>query len=155
MMKDMKTSHGLTLVELVLVMAALSILASAILPLSQMTVKRTKEIELRRTLREIRTAIDEYKKAVDEGKIARDVGDSGYPETLEVLTEGVDLEGPIREKRKFLRRIPRDPMVEDGEWGLRSYSDDPESTAWGGEDVYDVYSRSEKTALDGTKYCEW
>ena len=151
----MKNVRGLTLVELVIAMAVLSILASAILPLAQMTVKRTKEVELRRALREIRTAIDEYKKAVDEGKIAKEEGDSGYPETLEVLTEGVDLEGPIREKRKFLRRIPRDPMVEDGEWGLRSYSDDPESTAWGSEDVYDVYSRSEATALEGTKYGEW
>ncbi len=151
----MKNARGLTLIELVIAMAVLSILASAILPLGQMTVKRTKEVELRRSLREIRTAIDEYKKAVDEGKIAKDVGDSGYPKALEVLTEGVDLEGPIPKKRKFLRRIPRDPMVEDGEWGLRSYSDDPESTAWGSEDVYDIYSRSEKTALDGTKYSEW
>lgn len=151
----MKNARGFTLIELLIVMAVLSVLASAILPLSQMAVKRTKEIELRRALREIRTAIDEYKKAVDEGKIAKDVGDSGYPKTLEVLTEGVDLEGPIPEKRKFLRRIPRNPMVEDGKWGLRSYADGPESKVWGGKDVYDIYCRSEETAIDGTKYSEW
>lgn len=151
----MKNAPGLTLIELLVVMTVLSVLALAIMPLSQMAVKRTKEVELRRSLREIRTAIDEYKKAVDEGKIAKEAGDSGYPETLEVLTEGVDLGGPIAMKRKFLRRIPRDPMVKDGEWGLRSYADDPESTVWGGEDVYDIYSRSEETALDGTKYSVW
>lgn len=150
-----KNAYGFTIVELMVVMTVISVLASAILPLSQMAVKRTKEIELRRALREIRTAIDEYKKAVDEGKIAKDVGDSGYPETLEVLVEGVDLGGQIEEKRKFLRRIPRDPLVEDGEWGLRSYSDDPEAMVWNGEDVYDVYSGSEGTAIDGTKYSEW
>ena len=151
----MKNTHGFTLIELLIVMAVLSVLASAILPLSQMAVKRTKEIELRRALREIRTAIDEYKEAVDEGEIDEVEGDSGYPKILEVLTEGVDLGEGIREKMKFLRRIPPDPMVEDGKWGLRSYSDDPESTSWGGKDVYDVYSRSEETALDGTKYYEW
>lgn len=151
----MKNTHGFTLIELLIVMAVLSVLASAILPLSQMAVKRTKEIELRRALREIRTAIDKYKEAVDEGEIDEVEGDSGYPKTLEVLTEGVNLGEAIQEKMKFLRRIPPDPMVEDGKWRLRSYSDDPESTSWGGKDVYDVYSRSEETALDGTKYREW
>ena len=136
-------------------MAIISILATIILPLSRISIKRAKELELRENLRIIRNAIDEYKKYVDEGKIAKDAGDSGYPKSLEVLVEGVDLKEAVLKKKKFLRRIPRDPMTEDGEWGLRSYFDEPDSEIWGGEDVYDVYSKSKGVALDGTKYNTW
>jgi len=136
-------------------MVILSILAMGILPLSQVTQKRIKELELKRNLRIIRKALDEYKKLADEGKIEKEAFSSGYPKSLEVLVEGVDLKGPVPFKKKFLRRIPRDPMTEDGQWGLRSYFDDPDSESWGGQDVYDVYSKSDKQALDGTYYKDW
>jgi general secretion pathway protein G len=148
-------TSGLTLVELTVTMAILSILAVGVLPLSQMTYKRTKEVELRQNLRVIRKAIDEYKRMVDEGRIPKDGFSTGYPKDLNVLVEGVDLQGAAAQKEKFLRRIPKDPMTEDGEWGLRSYADEPESDAWGGQDVYDVYSKSDKQALDGTSYRDW
>ena len=148
-------NKGITLIELIVSMAIISILATIILPLSRISIKRAKELELRENLRIIRNAIDEYKKYVDEGKIAKDAGDSGYPKSLEVLVEGVDLKEAVLKKKKFLRRIPRDPMTEDGEWGLRSYFDEPDSEIWGGEDVYDVYSKSKDVALDGTRYNTW
>ena len=97
----------------------------------------------------------DFKKAVDDGKISKDAQASGYPETLEVLVEGVLLKGPVPRKIKFLRRIPKDPMTPDGTWSLRSYSDDHDSDIWGGQDVYDVYSKSEKQAIDGTFYRNW
>ena len=134
---------GVTLIELVVAMGILSILVSGIPPLSVMTHKRTKELELRQNLRVIRTAIDDY------------MNGTGYPPTLEALVEGVDSNDPTPIKLKFLRRIPRDPMTEDGEWGLRSYADSPESSIWGGQDVYDVYSQSDEQALDGSYYREW
>lgn len=147
---------GLTLIELLVSMTILSILAAGILPLSQMTYKRTRELELRQNLRVIRKAIDQYKQLVDEKKIEVEASSSGYPETLEILVRGVEVEsGPIPVKMKFLRRIPGDPMVEDGEWGLRSYSDDYQSEIWGGQDVYDVYSKSDRQALDGSNYKDW
>jgi len=136
-------------------MVIMGILASAILPLSRITYKRSKEIELRQDLRIIREAIDEYKRLVDENKISKQALASGYPESLELLVTGVQLQGPVPVKQKFLRRIPKDPMTEDGEWGLRSYSDEPDSDIWGGQDVYDVYSKSEETALDGSLYRDW
>jgi general secretion pathway protein G len=150
-----RSSQGVTLVELMVTMVILSILAACILPLSQVTRKRSKELELKQGLRSIRTALDEYKRYVDEGRIAKQATEHGYPRDLEVLIKGVDLAGPKPLKKKFLRRIPRDPMTEDGEWGLRSYSDDPESTIWGGQDVYDIYSKSDGVALDGTAYNQW
>ncbi len=146
---------GLTFIELMVTMVILSILAMGILPLSQVTQKRIKEIELKRNLRLIRKALDEYKRLADEGKIETEPFSSGYPKNLEVLVEGVDLKGPVPFRKKFLRRIPRDPMTEDGQWGLRSYFDDPDSDIWGGQDVYDVYSKSDKQALDGTYYKDW
>jgi general secretion pathway protein G len=136
-------------------MVIMTILATAVLPLSRITYKRSKEIELRQNLRVIREAIDDYKRLVDEQKIPKQAVSSGYPESLEVLVKGVELQGPVPVKQKFLRRIPRDPMTEDGEWGLRSYSDEPDSDLWGGQDVYDVYSKSNDTALDGSLYREW
>ncbi|WP_432821061.1 type II secretion system protein [Trichloromonas sp.] len=154
--------RGLTLVELLIAMAILSILAAAVLPVAEVTVRRSKEIELRRNLREIRTAIDAYKadydKAVEENTLpgGATLGDSGYPEDLETLVKGKDWGGASKEKRKYLRRIPQDPFDEyDEGWGLRSYADDADSTVWGGDDIYDVYSQSTATALDGTLYNTW
>lgn len=159
-----QSSKGLTLIELIVTMTILAILASAILPLAGMTAKRTREIELRRNLRSIRLAIDDYKRtyedAVKKNKLIASANKSGCPETLAQLVEGAsfgDVEGT---KKRFLRRIPTDPFNppkpgEEPQWGLRSYTDEPDSTNWGGEDVYDVYSLSEETALDGTKYSDW
>jgi general secretion pathway protein G len=144
-----------TLIELVAAMAVLSILAAGILPLSQMAYRRSKEMELRQSLRTIRGAIDKYKELVDEGKLPNVAGESGYPKTLALLVEGVMLPGPVPTRVKLLRRVPPDPMTEDGQWGLRSYADEHDSTVWGGQDVYDVYSQSERLALDGTPYRNW
>jgi general secretion pathway protein G len=157
-------NRGLTLVELVMTLAILVILTSLVLPTAQMTVKRVKEIELRRNLRIMRTAIDEFKKnydkAIVEKKIIASMNKSGCPETLQQLIDGYDFGGLVNYKKKFLRRIPTDPFNppkpgEEPKWGLRSYADRPDSTTWGGEDVYDVYSLSEETAIDGTKYKDW
>jgi general secretion pathway protein G len=163
--KSMSTnSKGLSIIELIVTVAILSILAALVMPLTQMTAKRIKEVELRRNLRIIRTALDDYKKtydqAVDEKKILASVDKSGYPETLQVLVDGYDFGGLVNYKKKFLRNIPADPFNppkagEEPKWRLRSYKDDPESTLWGGEDVYDVHSLSTETAIDGTKYEEW
>lgn len=152
--------RGLTLVELVIAMALLAILAAAVLPLAEVTVRRTKELELRRNLRIIRTAIDDYKadfdRAVREKKITAAINETGYPESLEALLEGEDFGGLFPYQRKYLRRIPRDPFdVYDEGWGLRAYADDADSTVYGGGDVYDVYSQSDKIGLDGTPYNTW
>jgi len=139
----------------------LAILASAILPLTKTTVKREKEIELRRNLRFIREAIDTYKKFADEKKIEVEEETQGYPPDLETLVLGVEVKVDSDQENsgtkiiKFLRRIPMDPMTNSNEWGLRSYQDDPDSNVWGGENVYDVYTRSNARALDGTKYKDW
>lgn len=157
-------SRGLTLVELLISVMLLALLASAVLPLSRMTAQRTRELELRRNLRTIRTALDDYKKAHDKAvelkKIVVVQNVSGYPKTLESLVEGEDFGGLYGVKRKFLRRIPADPMNpppagQPPQWGLRSYSDQPDSTSWGREDVYDVYSLSEGVAIDGSSYKDW
>ncbi len=155
MYSDIRHKAGVTLIELIVTMAIISVLAVGIIPLSQVSYKRTKEIELKRNLRIIRKALDEYKLTSDEYKLAKQVSDSGYPKQLDVLVGGVDLGGEIQFKKKFLRRIPKDPMTEDGQWGLRSYFDEPDSDMWGGQDVYDVYTKSDQTALDGTLYREW
>ena len=159
-----KGSSGLTLIELVVTVAILSILASLVMPLTQMTARRVKEIELRRNLRIVRTAIDDFKKtydkAVDDKKILASADKSGYPETLQQLVDGYDFGGLVSYKKKFLRKIPTDPFNppkpgEEPKWTLRSYKDDADSTIWGGEDVYDIHSLSTETAIDGTKYNEW
>jgi general secretion pathway protein G len=151
--------QGYSFVELVMVAAIVAILASAVMPLARVTVQRHKEAELRRALREIRTAIDRYKDAVDAGLIGgADVraGSEGYPPDLETLVEGVPVvNDQSGRKLKFLRRIPIDPMTGTTDWGLRSYQDDPDSQSWGGQNVYDVYTKFEGTALDGTKYRDW
>jgi general secretion pathway protein G len=153
--KHVSDAKGVTLLELIVAVVILSILATVIMPLSVVSYKRTKEMQLRQHLRLIRNALDEYKQLTDEGLIAKSADSSGYPESLEVLVKGVDLKTPKPLKRKFLRRIPKDPFSEDGEWGLRSYADDSESTIWGGQDVYDIYSQSDKQSLDGTYYKDW
>jgi general secretion pathway protein G len=135
------------------------ILASAVLPLAQVTSQRQREAELRRSLREMRTAIDNFKDAVDRGQIPTtelEPGSEGYPPSLETLVEGVTAAGDASGRRlRFLRRIPIDPMMNDAAWGLRAYQDKPDSTSWSGGNVYDVYTRSTGTALDGTRYREW
>jgi general secretion pathway protein G len=151
--------RGYTFVELLVVSAMILILASAVLPLARVTMQRQREIELRRTLRELRLAIDRYKDAVDAGLIGgTDVklGNEGYPPDLETLVEGVSVVNDASgRKLKFLRRIPVDPMTRSTEWGLRSIQDRPDSTSWGGQNVFDVYTKHEGTALDGTRYRDW
>jgi general secretion pathway protein G len=150
---------GYTFVELLIVVTLLFVLASAVLPLAQVTSQRQREVQLRRDLRELRTAIDKFKDAVDMGQIATteiSPGSEGYPTDLETLVEGVPAANDASgRKLKYLRRIPDDPMTRSSEWGLRSYQDRPDSTSWGGQNVFDVYSKSNGTALDGTKYKDW
>ena len=145
--------------ELLVVSVILLILASAIVPLTKVTIQRQRETDLRRSLREIRLAIDNFKDAVDLGVVSGNnlnMENEGYPPDLEILVEGVEvLNDGTERKRRFLRRIPVDPMTKSTEWGLRSYQDDPGGTTWGGDNVYDVYTRSRGTALDGTSYREW
>ncbi len=179
--------RGFTLIELLVVIAIVGILASAAMPLSRMTIKRAKEIELRNNLRILRSAIDAFRKDCRPGSApgaagapAPVAGTQGaaaptsllssdyckkdqdyYPDSLEQLTEPLNLAGSVSKTKKYLRRIPSDPMTpldapdKPNNWGLRSYSDDPDSTQWGGDDVYDVYSKSDAVALDGSKYSTW
>jgi general secretion pathway protein G len=149
-----RAERGFTLAELVMVAALIAVLSTMALPVAKFTVKRRKEAELRLSLRLMRNAIDEHKRLSDQGLIPLQLGGEGYPEDLEVLVEGVDLVGQ-ETKRRFLRRIPWDPMTGEQEWGKRSYQDDPDSDSWGSENLYDVYSLSDGTAIDGTKYKDW
>ena len=151
----MKSSRGFTVTELLVVCAVLSILAGVTIPSVKYTRKRMKEIELHTQLREMRSAIDEFKRYSDAGFLAIEFGTDGYPKDLEVLVEGVDVVGQIDKKARFLRRIGVDPMTGDDEWGLRSYQDEPDSGSWGGENVFDVYSLSEGTGLNGIPYSQW
>jgi general secretion pathway protein G len=173
MLRLPRREKGFTLVEMLVTLTILAILAAAIMPIAKTAVKREKEIELRRNLRLLREAIDAYKKLADEKQIEVEEDSEGYPPDLETLVKGVEIKAeqtpaeiPTRrpvakssssEKKiiKFLRRIPRDPMTGTAEWGLRSYQDEPDSDDWGGENVFDVYSTSPGTALDGTKYKDW
>ena len=136
-----------------MVVALIALLSSMVLPVAKFTVKRRKEAELRLALRQVRTAIDEYKRLSDQGLIPVKIGGEGYPEELEELVEGVEIVGQ-ETKRRFLRRIPIDPMTHD-DWELRSYQDDPDATSWGGQNVYDIRTSSDGVALDGTKYADW
>ena len=149
---------GFTYIELIIATIILAVLAAAIVPVSEAASKRAKEAELRASLRTMRTAIDEYKRAVDMGLIGGtdvELGSEGYPEELEVLVEGVSQVGTPGKKLKFLRRIPIDPMTNSADWGMRSYQDEPDARIWGGQNVYDVFTKSSGVALDGSKYSEW
>jgi general secretion pathway protein G len=152
-------ARGFTFIELLIVSTILIILASAVMPLAKVANQRTKEAELRRSLREVRTAIDKFKDAVDMGLIpATEIrtGSEGYPPDLETLVEGVTVANDASgRKLKFLRRIPIDPLTNSTEWGLRAYQDRPDSFAWGGQNVYDIYTKAGGTGLDGTKYRDW
>jgi general secretion pathway protein G len=145
-------AQGFTLIELIVATAILAILTSMALPLARITIKREKEKELRFDLWQMRDAIDRYKDAADRGAFQIKVGSQGYPPDLDTLVNGVDVGG---KKLRFLRRIPVDPMTGKAEWGLRSMQDDPDSDSWSGDDVFDVYTKSQGSALDGTKYREW
>ena len=155
----LRAAPGYSFVELLVVSAMLLILASAVLPLTRVTLQRQREGELRRSLREMRTAIDRYKDSVDLGLIGGanvQAGSEGYPESLEILVEGVPVLNDASGRRlRFLRRIPFDPMTRSTDWGLRAYQDAPDSTSWSGDNVYDVYTTSAATALDGSQYNEW
>ena len=147
--------RGFTLIELIITVTIVAILAGLAVPLARNTIRREKEIALKQDLREIRVAIDKYKEASDRGLVQVKLGTEGYPESLDVLVEGVQMAGAVDKKLKLLRRIPEDPMTNSTEWGMRSYQDDPKSQSWGGQDVFDVYTKSDGTALDGTKYKDW
>jgi general secretion pathway protein G len=144
----------MTLLELIIASAILAILATAALPAVRFAVVRPKEAELRRDLREIRDAIDRYKDYADRNLIRVEVGSEAYPPDLETLVKG-QLIGMSTQKVRFLRRIPVDPMTGRADWNLQAVQDDPDSTSWGGKDVYDVHSKSQAIALDGTRYSEW
>ena len=152
-------TSGYSFVELLVVSTIILILASAVMPLARVSATRQREAELRRTLREMRTAIDKYKDAADTGVIGAleiKLGSEGYPPDLETLVEGVTpANDATGRKLKFLRKIPVDPMTHSAEWGMRSYQDKPDATRWGGQNVFDVFTTFQGTALDGTKYSDW
>ncbi|HEU5452879.1 MAG TPA: type II secretion system protein [Terriglobales bacterium] len=153
MFRPKKTrQHGLTLIELIVAITILMILTGAAVPIARVRIKREKERELRRDLWEIRDAIDRYKDAADRGAFQVKIGTEGYPPDLDTLVNGVTVGD---KKVRFLRRIPVDPMTGKPDWGLRCMQDDPDSTSWCGENVFDVYTQSQQTAADGTKYSEW
>src|SRR5205085_11058900 len=145
-------ARGFTLIELIVATAILVILTGLALPLARVTIKREREHELRRDLWEIRDAIDRYKDAADRGAFQIKVGTEGYPPDLDTLVTGVDVGG---KKVRFLRRVPVDPMTGNTEWGLRSMQDDPDSDSWGGQNVFDVFTKSQGKGLDGTDYKDW
>ena len=155
----MLRERGYSFIELLIVTAILFILASAVMPLAQVTSQRQREAELRANLRQMRTAIDKFKDAVDLGRISQmelKPGSEGYPPDLQTLVDGVPIQNDASGAMlKFLRRVPVDPMTNSTEWGMRSYQDRPDARSWGRENVFDVYTKSEATALDGTKYREW
>jgi len=143
---------GFTLMELVVAATIMAILTLMAVPLARITIQREREKELRQALWQMRDAIDRYKDAADRQAFQIKVDSQGYPPDLETLVKGVDVQG---KKVRFLRAIPMDPMTKTKEWGLRSMQDDPDSDSWGGQNVFDVYTKSEGTALDGTKYKDW
>jgi general secretion pathway protein G len=146
---------GMTLVELMVACGILLILTSAALPMARVIVVRQREQLLREDLREMRNAIDRYKDAADQNLIKTEVDSNGYPPDLDTLVKGVQLAGGADKKVRFLRKIPVDPMTNTADWGLRSNQDDPDSDSWGGQNVFDVFSKSQGVALDGTKYKDW
>ncbi len=156
LMNKTRKQRGLTYVELLVTVAVLAILTAAVIPIAKTGMRRQKEIELRHALRKIRTAIDQFKEFCDNGMIQKEGLDSEcYPPELEVLVEGVSQVGTIDKKLKFLRRIPKDPFSNSIDWGLRSYQDDHDSTSWGRQNVYDVFTEFDAIDLDGTEYQTW
>src|SRR5215469_13984857 len=153
-MKRVHTQSVMTLIELIIACSILLILASAALPVARYSIVRGKETELKRDLREMKDAIDRYKDLADQQKIRVELGSEGYPPDLDTLVKGVQV-GTSDKKIRFLRKIPVDPITGQAEWGLRCVTDDPDSTNWCGKNVFDVYSKSQATALDGTKYSDW
>ncbi|HKW75679.1 MAG TPA: type II secretion system protein [Terriglobales bacterium] len=145
--------QGVTLVELIVVITILLVLMGAAVPVMKVSVKRQKEVDLHRDLWEMRNAIDRYKDAADRNMFQIKLGTEGYPPDLDTLVNGVEVAGG--KKLRFLRRVPVDPMTGNKDWGLRSMQDDPQSDSWGGQNVFDVYTKSDGTALDGTKYKDW
>ena len=151
-----RNQRGLTLVELIVAFTIMTLLSAMAVPLARYKVRRERERELRFALREIRTAIDKYKDMADAQKLGPiKMGTEGYPEDLNVLAEGVKLAGTVDKKIRLLRRLPRDPMTGSTDWGKRALQDDPKSTSWGGQNVFDVYTKSMEKAPDGTPYSEW
>jgi general secretion pathway protein G len=152
-----KRQRGLSLVELIVAFTILMLLTALAVPLARYRVRREKERELRWSLRELRTAIDKYKDLCDQGKLgAPKLGSECYPENLEILVEGVKIaQDASGKKMRFLRRMPRDPFTNSREWGMRSTNDDPKSSAWGGQNVFDVYTKTMERAPDGTPYSDW
>lgn len=153
-LRSASRARGFTLMELIVTAGILAILTMMVLPLARVTVQREREKELRHALWEIRDAVDRYKDAADRQLLGQQKVDTmGYPPDLETLVKGV--EGQGGKKYKFLRSIPMDPMTKSKEWGMRSMQDDPDSDSWGGQNIFDVYTKSEGTGLDGTKYKDW
>jgi general secretion pathway protein G len=144
--------HGFTLLELIIATMILLVLTSMAVPLARVTIKREKERELRRDLWEMRDAIDRYKDAAERNAFQTKVGSQNYPPDLETLVKGEEVQG---KKIRFLRKIPVDPMTNSTEWGMRSMQDDPDSDSWGGQNVFDVFTKSQGTGLDGSKYKDW
>ena len=151
----MRRGRGYSLVELAIVVSMILILTAMVVPIARFTMTRQKETELKFALRQMREAIDDFKRLSDQGLIAVELDTEGYPKTLEKLVDGVEIVGQIKKKKKFLRKIPIDPMTGKAEWGLRSYQDEPDATSWGRQNVYDVYSLSDGVGLDKTKYKDW
>jgi general secretion pathway protein G len=158
-MRRLARANGYSFVELLVVTTIILILASAVQPLARVTMQRQREVELRRALRDMRDAIDKFKDAADQGMIPTTelkANSEGYPPDLETLVDGVSVANDASgRKLKFMRRVPIDPMTGEPKWGLRAYQDKPDSTSWGGQNVYDVRSLSTGTGLDGTKYKDW
>jgi general secretion pathway protein G len=151
-----RNQRGLTLVELIVAFTIMSLLTGMAVPLARYKVRRDKERELRYALREIHQAIDKYKDLADANKLGPQKLDAdNYPESLDILVEGVKLSGEVDKKIRFLRRIPKDPFTNSTDWGKRSSQDDPKSTAWGGQNIFAVYSKTTERAPDGTPYSEW
>jgi general secretion pathway protein G len=144
---------GVTLLEMIVVITILLIMMGAAVPVLKVSVRRQREVELRRDLWEMRTAIDRYKDAADKNAFQQKLGSEGYPPDMDTLVNGVEVTGG--KKLRFLRRIPVDPMTGNTDWGLRSMQDDPQSDSWGGQNVFDVYTKSTGVALNGTKYKDW
>jgi general secretion pathway protein G len=153
--KRLSRAAGMTLLELIIACSILLVLSSMALPIFRYTVIREKEAELRYDLRTMKDAIDRYKELADQHKFRTEVGSDNYPPDLETLVTGVQLGAGNDKRLRFLRKVPIDPMTSRADWGLRSTGDDPDSAVWGGKNVFDVYSKSTGTALNGTKYSDW